>query len=288
MRPLTASAGLLPLALLLLLPAASAAAEEEEPAAAEEEPRPSGRVIDLGVPRVHSYYMAGLSTLTEDWSVGAIGMYRTKRVTNYTFLDLQMHGYVVPRLDDDLEEEEEALVPFAYFARARLKRSERSFDLPWFYDWTVYELKTSSEEDLNLRASIASGYGALLVEQGDVENASLLNVELGFLLDYASLDEYTSGVSSGYVLAALEFDFELAPLAGKVRNLLSYQLTSAAEELAANQTRYDLDARVGLFLTPHLELALGLIYTRYLLLEWGESAQPEGTLALYGGLTVRD
>jgi len=243
------------------------------------------RVIDLGEPRTDVFYMGGVNALTESWSFGGIGMLRVRRVTNYTFHDLQLHAYVVPYLDDELEEE--ALTPFAYYGRARYKRSTRSFDFPWLYDWTTYELKTSTEEDLDLRASVASGYGAFLVETGDDVNGAHVNLELGFVLDYASLDAYTQNVSTGYAWGALELDFGLDPLVGKLRNHVSYQLTGVGDSQPTDQTRYDLDARLGFRLGEHGELWLGILHTRYLLLDGSLSGQPEGTLTAYAGLALR-
>ena len=233
-------------------------------------PTATAETVDLGEPRYSRSVVTGVSLEDFGESVGAMVRGRIKRTTNITFLDLQVEGFVGPDRNGDV----------SYLGRTRLKRSNRSFDFPHMYDWSSYELKSSSAEEVDLRAILASGFGAFLWKS----SAQLINVEAGFVVDYANMEAYADQVSSGYVRAALEWDLDLSPLTAHVLNYLYTQVTETDQEEAPDQSRYELDVALGGYLTEGLEVSAGAILTRYLQVDEQRHDQPTQVVTVYAGI----
>ncbi len=221
----------------LLLPALGLAEEAAE-----------RTIIDLGEPVWDQTLLLGVDVpVYPAVAVGLLGGYRLRRRTNFTFNDLQLFGTAAPRLQKEDTGATEA-GPVTWIGSAALKTSTRNFDFPWLYAWTRYEVKSSTAEDLNLRAAIASGWGVFLWESEPGEDDVHANFDLGLLVDYASLDAYAEGVASAYLRGGLSLDVDWGPWKWEIEGNASLQLTDATltdedtnQQVEVNQTRFELE-----------------------------------------------
>jgi len=245
-----------------------------------------GKLIFLGLSRYKFYYSFGTNFLINEddqglreADYGAIAFFRMKRTTNYTFYDLRINGYYVPRVISG-ESADQA------YADIRLKRSVIFFDWPWLYDWTVYQLKSSTLENLRLRALLETGFGAFLLRLGVLDARMQLNLEAGVAFDYASLDAYAENISSGLVKVAIEFDVDYYPLSSKNILWLYYQVINPDPLRQADQTRVDLETNGSYYFNHNVYLTAGLIFTSFLKLP-KSSPQPSLAFTVYSAFTYK-
>ncbi len=261
--------------------AGPAAAAEAEPAVAE------STFIDLGKARWSHRFTTGLNApVTPAIGAGLLFGYRMKRVTNYTFNDLRLVLVASPRLEDD---EHDDSGPITWLGRVRVKTSTRNFDWKWLYAWARYEAKTSSDEDLNLRAAFSSGWGLFVWPLPEEKSNLRTNLEVGILVDYANLDAYSEGSANGYLWGGLSIDYEAGPLVYSLEGTSGLQLTDAELKLKGedtqvdvNQTRVEIDASVDYHLN-HFHLTVGSLAALYILQLVGEEGTPDTAVTVYAG-----
>jgi hypothetical protein len=275
--------------------AASDGSGEPEPAplpVVMPDPLPDGYIF-LGVPRYKHYLTGGLDIPTwPNFGVGLVAGYRLKRTTRYTYQDFRLRGLVAPRLDDVEGGSGDETGSFSVRGQMRLKLSTRSFDFPWFYQWTLYEVETSNDADLNLRAGASSGWGLFLYQDtyspDDEGRETLVTAELGLLVDYASLDAFAGDVASIYLHGQLELDLDRGRWKTEFVGRSSLQLSDAElqeaggdQSVAINQTRFELEGSIGYQLAHGLRPVIGGVGSIYLLELLGEAGSPETTHRLY-------
>ena len=253
------------------------------PGAAAEAPESGGTdrhvVIDIGDTRNMVSGSLGANVLLKHRDVGTIGLFRWKRFTNFTFADLQLQGYLIPTGAD-------AGRLLQTYGLARFKISERFFSHPSSYGFSTYQVKTSTAEDLALRAMVESGYGAFLADRGSEARHVSINAEIAAVFDYANLDAYKNGVSTGYGKLALESDFSFHAVSGKLLGQIYQELVNANPGAVGNQTHMDIEALVHVRLTTHFRISGGVLHTWFLLLDKDRFGQPVWTLTSFLALTA--
>lgn len=239
-----------------------------------------GHVVVLGQPDYKHQVTIGINALPAIGSAGLIGLYRLKRTTRVTFLELWLEGYVVPPLRDHQK--------VWTYGRARIKRSNRWLSATWLYDWSTYEAKTSTDEGVSLRAILASGFGTFLLHREAMARLVNLNLEVGFVVDYANLRAYADQVFNGYARNALELDLRYGDWTGKAVSTVNYQVTKAAHEQdTPDQTRHEFDLLLGYNATKALRLTLGATVNHYFLRQAGDPKAPRLSYTLFVGASFR-
>ncbi len=239
-----------------------------------------GQLVVLGKADYKHQVTLGANALPLKGSVGLMGLYRLKRTTLVTFMDLWLEGYIVPALRDHEK-------TWTY-GRARFKRSNRWLSATWLYDWSTYELKTATDEGISLRASLASGFGTFLLHSEAAARLVNLHLEVGFVVDYANLRAYADQVFNGYARSALELDVRYGDWVGKSVSTVSYQVTTAApDHYTPDQTRHEFDLLLGYNATRTLRLALGATVNHYFLRPPDDPKAPRLSYTLFVGASFR-
>lgn len=238
-----------------------------------------GPFVNMGFPVWKLYGTIGFNYLTVNQDFGMIGLFRTKRFTNFTFYDLQVHSFLVPAFTAGSGEN-------TYYGLIRFKKSYIQYDFPWLYEWSIYQLKTSTLENLRMRAILETGYGAFLARVNRADFSLAVNLELGVVFDYSSLDAYAENISSGLAKTALEFDGEFYPFEAKALFYFYYEMINPDGPLGANQTRFDFESSASYFLDRKNYFSLGIIYTQFLALPVN-SVQVDKALTVYGAYTYK-
>lgn len=258
------------------LPAAESAADLSRCVSAAD----AGEIIYLGKPDYRQQATVGVNLLPERGSAGLIGLYRLKRTTKLTFYELWLEGYIVPGLRPDER-------TWTY-GRARLKRSGRWLSALWLYDWSTYEAKSASDEGLSLRAILASGFGTFLFQREKPLSLLNLNLEVGFVVDYANLRAYADQVFNGYAKSALELDFRQGNWSGKAVSSLLYQVTTAAKSTyAPNQSRHEADLLLAYNVTRELRVTVGTAINHFFLRAPTDIGLPRLAYTVFLGATFR-
>lgn len=245
-------------------------------------------IIDLGEPHYRHLVTSGVDVpLHPAFGIGLLFGYRLRRSTNFTGQDLRVLVVGAPRIEEDADHADSG--PIAWLGTGRFKSLARNFDFPWLYTWSRYEAKTSSDEDLNLRAAFSSGWGARLWPfEGLPLQALDADIEVGILVDYANLDAYSEGVANGYLWGGMTLDYDVSEWRLYAEGSSSLQLTDAElkvkgedTQVDVNQTRVEIDVGAAIALGHGMRLSAGGISSLYLLQLLGDEGTPDTAVTVY-------
>lgn len=217
-------------------------------------------LIDLGTPQHLFTLMGGLNTLAQTRLPGGFLSFSYQYATNFTRYDAGITGYIVPDYLGDSTYEA------SQFALLKFKDTKKYFDWPFIYNYTLYSLKANTEENLNGRALIDSGFGFEVWSTTNGRTSAMrkafsIDAETAVVFDYASLKAYADNISSFYLKTMITMVWRYNNFKGIHSGTYLYDVM--ADNSIADQSRVELEGELRYLWQNNFYIAFGSYMTHY-------------------------